>query len=410
MYRPLFPQFQQVGFAPIEVFGGGNDVALYVQWMVGVGGCQTEVLVFGAFPFVAIVHDFPSAGLQTGVFHRKVERKDVGHGIGCASFADSDGSAEEDDASAFGEYLPSSFCMVAQGFHQLVTPVELAGEEFGVASRQIDEVGFGKVAAIDGAEVGYLSYPFQLIHVRTVGEAEGGIARYSYLDSAHRRNEGIEPDFGGVWKGVSAREIAVAEIDDSVDIHLIFNDLGYPVNLLVQLFTGGERECKVLGWQLQIVGIWEVSQAVDSGIGARFAQAVVVRLGGHHVEYHSCYAGVAMEVLEAIDEWGNGIACHTGIDDQQDGYIEQSGHLGTAALCLLVAVEQASCAFGYADIGPFAVLVVHVLKVGVRGEPGVEVYRFVVGCKGEQLGIHEVGTAFVGLCVEPTVLEGTYQA
>jgi len=367
--------------------------------------CIAEILVFIPSPLLAIVQKGAIARLEFGFFHGEVERQQVGHRIGCAPLTEGERTAEEEHPPSFGQYPASSFGIVTEVFHEFVTAMELTGKEFGIASRQIDQIGLGEFAAIDGAETGDVADSFQLLDVLAMGEVEGCIAGHGNLDFTGRWGEGVKLCVRAVGQGVLTREIAVAEVEYAVDIYLLFNDFGYFVNLIVQLLSGCQSECGVLGWQLQIGGDRQIAQAVGSCIEAGFAQAVVMGLGGHHVEHNTGDGCVGMEVAEPIDEGGHGVACQSGIDQQNDGDVEQSGHLGTTALHLVAAIKESGCTFGNAYIGLFAIFVVHVLEVGVRSQPGVQMNGLVVGGQGEQLGIHEVGATLVGLYLQASSSE-----
>ena len=89
------------------------------------------------------------------------------------------------------------------------------------------------------------------------------------------------------------------------------------------------------------------------GSGDGVADHVGVRLAADVVEDHAGDAEVGIEAGEAVDERGGAAGHRARVDDEDDGELEQLGHLGGAAAVALsfAAVEEAHHAFDHGDVG-----------------------------------------------------------
>ena len=151
----------------------------------------------------------------------------------------------------------------------------------------------------------------------------------------------------------------------------------------------------------------QISQTIHTSISTRLTKSKIMSRRRNLVEHHSYYTDTGIKMLKTIDDRSYRISYHSGIHQQNHRKIQDSRHLGTTALHSPITIEQTTRTFHDTSLCLFAVLIIKVLNMCIRSHPCIQVDGFIVRRNGQQLGIHKLRTAFIGLHLQPTTLQGT---
>ena len=160
----------------------------------------------------------------------------------------------------------------------------------------------------------------------------------------------------------------------------------------------------------QFFHTWQTTHTGDAHIITGLTKERRMALRPHLVEDNTGKAQILPQRGETMDQSSSTVCHAAGIDNQEDGDIQQPGNLRRAALTTVVTVEESHHALHHLRIHAFSIVMEDITEVLLTHKTSIEVDRCHTARHLMVLRVDIVGTALIGLYGQSSVYQGAQQS